>query len=196
MIFVFSHGLQDVNNVVKIGLLVINKCIATPALIPDIKTQTAHWITVYADPTGTDIERVIQVLVILDKMQATGSIKGRQWPDSFYSNLEDMLSRVKYNEDVQQYGAYYDPQETGSRTAAGNIIRCLRVISQTLDNQCKVLGLIQRQQHNITLMEKDTEVGKQLVRDLLNTLQSHSCTKRDCVGGRRAARLLATVRGK
>lgn len=126
------------------------------------------------------------------RIQATHSIKGQRWPDEIYNRFECLLSHIKYKDAAQYYVAYYDSQQTGSWEVASNIIRCLRVISQTSDNQCKVLGLVQRQQHNITtLIQKDYHIGRELVRDLLNTLQSHSCNKWNCVGGRCAAWLLA-----
>ena len=179
---------------VRQGICLIINCTKRLTLREEIIIQTAHWITIYTDPAITDIDIVFNVIVILHRLQATDSIIDREWPALMYRELEYLLSRLQYmfHEDRFLYAAYYDSQSTGQNfEPAENIVNCLRIISLTSGNQCNVLALLQRQQQNITmLLQEGDSDEKTAVMKLLSNLLSHSCTTRDCVGGRWAEWLL------
>jgi hypothetical protein len=181
--------LQFVSTVVSDGIVLITNC-RKLSLYPAIQEQVAQHLQSYLNEETTELQHVICVIVILHTVGATDCLVNQTWTEGLFDMVEDLISRVRYHQDLKNHCVYYSQTETGYRAAAANIIICLHALALNPQHQCQTSSILQRQKHKVRmLLESECEGTKEHTTTLLNTLKDHKCSR--CHGNNWMEKLLS-----
>ena len=158
------------------GLGIIKNCAAIPSLRPAVRCQAEGCVTLYTDPYKNTVPSLTESIVILTGIGATGSLAGREWPDSLFDSLSDLIARTEYHEESQLYRVTYRQDDTGMWVPVDNIMIVLLEISTIPDYVCKMASRLGSHRCKLRqILTLGNESNKKSTRDVLETLKRHNC---------------------
>lgn len=165
-------SLQLLVSLVMIIIFILDNCTSLKRVV---KEQTHATLVKYlkAD-TNTPIV-IICSAMLLYQQAPLSDLQDGHWPQRVFDTMNDLLKNTEYDEQRKYYYFRAIPGDPDSaKIPFCRLMMCLRGLTQI----CNIKKCLENNVHILSkVLENGTDTGRSSTTKILQTVQSHSCTR-------------------